>query len=428
MGSGAGSTRRESQTDVVIVGGGPAGSSLGVALARLGVGVVILDRARFPRPKPCAEYLSPQASRVLHAMGVLEEVEHSGAAQLAGMVVRAPNGTRVIGEFAGCSVKGFRDRGLSVRREILDDILLGAARREDVDVRESTHVVDVIRDGGGRVRGVRTIDNREITADLVVGADGLRSVIARRLALARSARWPRRYALVTHYRGVGEIGECGEMHVERGGFVGIADVGEGLTTVALVVPRRRAIEFANGREAFLDRWLAARPQLARRFAGATRVSPVVATGPFASRAKRAWAPGAALVGDAADFFDPFTGEGIYAALRGGELLAPFVRDALGASSAREADEALAAYDQRRRREFGGKWIVEWIIGAVVASPRLMNRAARVLAARKDMADLLVGVTGDFVPASAVLNARYILSLFVVPLSLATRRPQLGTRD
>ena len=206
------------------------------------------------------------------------------------------------------------------------------------------------------------------------------------------------------------------MHVERGGFIGIADVGDGLTTVALVVPSGRAREFAAGREAFLDRWLAGHPQLASRFAGATRVSPVVATGPFASRARRAWSPGAALVGDAADFFDPFTGEGIYAALRGGEMLAPFVVDALGAESLRDSDDTLAAYDRLRRREFGGKWIVEWVIGAVVASPRLMNRAARVLAARKDMADLLVGVTGDFVPASAVLNARYILSLFLLPIS------------
>jgi flavin-dependent dehydrogenase len=360
-------------------------------------------------------------------MGVLEEVERSGAAQLAGMVVRAPNGTRVVGEFAGCTLKGFRDRGLSIRREILDEILLRAAQREGAEVRESTHVVDVIRDAAGRARGVRTIDNREMTAHLVVGADGLRSIVSRRLQLARSAWWPRRYALVTHYQGVADIGECGEMHVERGGFVGIADVGDGLTTIALVVPSRRAKEFANGREAFLDHWLAARPQLAGRFARATRVSPVVATGPFASRAKRAWAPGAGLVGDAADFFDPFTGEGIYAALRGGEMLAPFVLEALGASSTRGENDALAAYDRRRRREFGGKWIVEWIIGAVVASPRLMNRASRVLAARKDMADLLVGVTGDFVPAGAVLNLRYILSLFVLPLSRATRNASRSTQ-
>ncbi|HEY7232756.1 MAG TPA: NAD(P)/FAD-dependent oxidoreductase [Gemmatimonadaceae bacterium] len=417
-------TGRGGEGAVVIVGGGPAGSSLAVALARQGVRPTIVDRAHFPRPKPCAEYLSPQASRVLAAMGVLQEVEGSGAAQLAGMVVRAPDGTRVVGEFAGCSVKGFRDRGLSVRREILDEILLRAARRAGADVREGTHVVDLLRDSRGRVRGVRTVRGEEIPADLVVGADGLRSIVTRRLGLARFARWPRRYALVTHYRDVRDIGECGEMHVERGGYVGIADVGGGLTTVALVVPSRRAKAVAAGREAFLDRWLDDRPQLASRFAGAQRVSPVVATGPFASRARRSWSPGVALVGDAADFFDPFTGEGIYAALRGGEMLAPFVIDALGAGSARAADAALAAYHQRRRREFGGKWIVEWIIGAVVGSPRLMNRTSRVLAARRDMADLLVGVTGDFVPASAVLNARYILSLFVLsPLRSTPNAPR-----
>jgi len=399
---------------VVIVGGGPAGSALAFALARSGARPIVVDRATFPRPKPCAEYLSPQASRVLASMHVLEEVEQSGAAQLAGMVIRAPSGTRVVGEFAGCSVKGFRDRGLSVQREVLDAILLRAARDAGADVRESSHVVDVVRDDTGRARGVRLADGSQISAEIVVGADGLRSVVARRLGLTRSARWPRRYALVTHYRGVGEVGECGEMHVERGGYVGIADVGGGLTTVALVVPARHARGFARGREAYLDAWLAARPQLARRFADATRVSPVVATGPFATRARRAWAPGAALVGDAADFFDPFTGEGIYAALRGGEMLAPFILDALGAESLGDADSMLTHYDATRRREFGGKWIVEWIIAAVVGSPRLMNRCARILAARKDMADLLVGVTGDFVPASAVLNLRYILSLFVLP--------------
>ena len=399
---------------VVIVGGGPAGSALAFALARSGARPIVVDRAVFPRPKPCAEYLSPQASRVLASMNVLDEVERSGAAQLAGMVIRAPSGTRVVGEFAGCSVKGFRDRGLSVRREVLDAILLRAARDAGAEVRESTHVVDVMRDATRRACGVRLANGSEIRAEIVVGADGLRSIVARRLGLASSARWPRRYALVTHYRGVGDIGECGEMHVERSGYVGIADVGGGLTTVALVVPARQARGFARGREAFLDAWLAGRPQLARRFASATRVSPVVATGPFASRARRSWASGVALVGDAADFFDPFTGEGIYAALRGGEMLAPFITEALGADSLGSADRALAAYAALRRREFGGKWLVERIIGTVVGSPRLMNRCARVLSARKDMADLLVGVTGDFVPASAVLNARYLMSLFVLP--------------
>src|SRR5262249_24063278 len=153
--------------------------------------------------------------------------------------------------------------------------------------------------------------------------------------------WPRRLALVTHYCDVDDVGELGEMHVERDGYVGIADVGHGLTIVALVVPASRARELSTDRTGFLHRWLVSHPHLARRFTRATQATPVVVTGPFASQARRAFAPGAALVGDAADFFDPFTGEGIYAALRGGELLADWSRKALDAPTPNGADEALA---------------------------------------------------------------------------------------
>ena len=428
-GGGVG-TSAATSAQVVVVGGGPAGSSLGFALASAGVDVLLLDRARFPRPKPCAEYLSPQASRVLSAMGTLDAVEHSGAAQLAGMIIRAPSGANVVGEFAGCAVRGFRERGLSVRREILDEILLRRAERSGVRVAEATRVVDLLRDASGAVAGVRTLDGREISARLVVGADGLRSTVARRLGLARSARWPRRIALVTHFQGVGNIGIYGEMHVEADGYVGIADVGHGVTTVALVVPASRAHEVSAGRERFLDRWLAEKAQLAPRFAHATRVSPVVVTGPFASRARRAHVRGAALVGDAADFLDPFTGEGIYAALRGGELLAERVGPALRArAEPARLDAALADYARARRREFGGKWVVEAMIAAVVGAPRLMNRAARVLSGRRDMADLLVGVTGDFVPSREVLNVPYLLDMFVLPMALVARRaPSTGPRS
>ncbi|HET7565589.1 MAG TPA: hypothetical protein VFJ96_11375, partial [Gemmatimonadaceae bacterium] len=98
--------------------------------------------------------------------------------------------------------------------------------------------------------------------------------------------------------------------------------------------------------------------------------------------------------------------------RRGEQLAPAILDALHARSDREADTALAAYDARRRAEFGGKWKVERLVALAVASPWLMNRAARTLARRKDMADLLVGVAGDFVPPAEVLRVGYVLSLLI----------------
>jgi flavin-dependent dehydrogenase len=117
------------------------------------------------------------------------------------------------------------------------------------------------------------------------------------------------------------------------------------------------------------------------------------------------------VGDAADFFDPFTGEGMYSALRGGEMLATPVQQALAAKSPRDVDAILAGYDRTRRKEFGGKWIVERAIGAVVGSVPLINRAAHNLAKRKDLADLLTGVTGDFVPAKQVVNLGYLWGVF-----------------
>ena len=402
---------------VIVVGGGPAGSSAAFFLAKAGIGVTLLDRSRFPRDKTCSEYLSPQASRLLDAMNALGAVESSGAAQLSGMRVHAPNGATIHGEFAAQhGFRGYSDRGLAIRRTILDSILLDRAREAGVNVQEGVRVTNVLRNSRGAVEGVATIDSDGNTSHhktrLVIGADGLRSVIARRLNLVRPSRWPKRIALVAHYSGVEHPRDFGEMYVDRGGYCGVAKVGNGMTNVAVVVPVSRAPEIAVDRTEFLESWIAERPEIAQRFRGAVRVTAVRATGPFATSAKRAWVPGAALVGDAAEFFDPFTGEGIYTALRGGEMLAGLVSDPLRTDRAMET--ALREYERERRREFSGKWLVEKFVGAAVASPLLINRAARVLSRRRDMADLLVGVVGDFVPAREVLRPGYLLRLLFSP--------------
>lgn len=401
--------------DVIVVGGGPAGSSTAFALARDGITVTLIDRAHFPRTKPCAEYLSPQSSRILESMGVLSAVERSGAAQLRGMRLRAPDGTTFAGRFvAEHGYRAFRDSGLALPRLELDALLLGAARSAGVEVLEGWHMRDLTRDVTGRVTGVTGTDAsgqpRSLSARVVVAADGLRSVVARRLGVRRRDRFPERYALVAHYTGVAGISDHGEMHIESDGYVGLADIGGGRTNVALVVPAAEIAKAHAGAAAYLTQWLESHPHLADRFRSATRISAVQSTGPFASSARRVWAPGAALVGDAAEFFDPFTGEGIYTALRGGELLAPFVAASVRSPDTAVADRALAGYATAHAREFSGKRMVERLIGIAVAYPWLFNRVARVLARRREMADLLIGVAGDFVPASEVLRARFLFDL------------------
>jgi geranylgeranyl reductase family protein len=404
---------------VIVVGGGPAGASTAHSLATQGVDVLLLDRAKFPRDKICAEYLSPEASRILSDMKVLDEVEATQPGHLLGMRVRSPSGDTAQGEFAANhGFRGFRDRGLAVRRLVLDEIVLRGAERAGARVEQSVRVTDLERDATGRITGVVTLgpddELRTLRSRYVVAADGLRSVVGRRLGLVRTSRiYPRRIAFVAHYRGVQGVTEFGEMHVDYGGYFGIVDVGGGIMNVAVVVPMSQVRGMTEGRTELFESWIAARPYLAERFAHAERLTPVTATGPFASVSRRPWAAGAALVGDAADFFDPFTGEGIYAALHGGEILAPFLAEALKRPVSQEST-VLGGYEAARKREFGGKWKLERIVGMAIAYPYFLNNAARALARRKEMADLLVGVAGDFIPTNQVLNPRFLFNLFIAP--------------
>jgi hypothetical protein len=142
---------------------------------------------------------------------------------------------------------------------------------------------------------------------------------------------------------------------------------------------------------------------------------MLVTGPFAHWARSAVAPGggALLVGDAADFFDPFTGQGLYSALRGAELAAATLVPALadGAPGPLSA-AALAPYGTARRRAFVGKWVLERLISIGVGWPWLAGRVVGRLARIPALADLVVGATGNFVPARAVLSPptlwRYLL--------------------
>lgn len=404
---------------VLIVGGGPAGSTAAFFLARAGCDVLLVDRTPFPRDKPCSEYLSPQASRLLHEMGVLDSLEAGPSERLSGMRVHAPDGTSFEGSFGALTgFRAFRDYGLAIRRPLLDTTLLLRAEQEGVRIRTNVDVRDLARDDHGRVNGViARVDGEQQTlhAPLVIGADGLRSVVARRAQLGRHGRWPRRLALVRHYRGVVHDAPVGDMHVFEGGYAGFAPVGDDLTNVAVVIPTAHSREIGNDRDAIMTQLLTSQPRVAARLSHAEPATPTRAIGPFNWHARSAWTPGAVLVGDAADFFDPFTGEGMYAAMRGAELLSTYAFEAVRAKNVRDADVALAAYDRCRKYEFAGKWAVERSIAMAIASPLLINLAARALARRADLANLLVGVTGDFVPAREVLKPQFMLQLLAAAL-------------
>ncbi|MEP7105167.1 MAG: FAD-dependent monooxygenase, partial [Chloroflexota bacterium] len=354
----------------------------------------------------------PGAVARLARLGVTAALWARGARPLAGTRVVAAGGASLTGLFAenGADAPAV---GISLARTELAEALLDHARGAGVSVLEEHTAIDLLRNAGtitGAMFRTPAGDVIEIRARITVGADGLRSIVARRIGgLAYGV--PRRVGFVTHVAGVTQLGETAELLVSDAGYVGINPLGQDVANVALVVPRERA-RAARGRiEAFFFDELRRFPGLTDRIPADGLLHPVHATGPFSARARRVVADGALLVGDAADFFDPFTGEGIFSALAGAELAAAVLLPALATPGPVTA-RRLASYVKSRRRAFRGKWAVERLIGFGMLAPRLFDRAVARRRRRGRMAHTLIGVTADVLPARRVLNPVFLARMVV----------------
>ncbi len=401
--------------DVLVVGAGPAGASVARRLALAGVDVHLLDASSFPRSKPCGDCLSPGATPLLEELGVLDRVERRGTGRLAGWRIRTPGGVWFGGRFGTDGDGGAPPRGLSLPRRELDDALAAAAVEAGARLRERVRVYGLLREGG-RIAGVRARDAGgepvELRARVVVGADGLRSTVARRIEGVR--RGPRhRLAVVGRFAGVsppapgsGASGRSafGEMRLSREGMLGMAPTGRERWNVTLVLPRERAPALAPDPSPLFSRRLEAYG-VADRFLSARGIGELEVTGPFESTPRRLSAPGALLAGDAAGYFDPLTGQGVHRALATGRSAAAAARAILRADGPAAAAAVRRRHEARLRRLLEPGRRVQRLVDEVVVRPGVIEAAGRLLAARPGLAALLLDVTGDRLPASALADPR-----------------------
>jgi flavin-dependent dehydrogenase len=375
--------------DALIVGASVAGAATAIHLGRRGRRVLLLDRACFPREKPCGEGLMPQGAAALRALGLLDELVAAGARRFAG--IRYHAGPGAVAEGAFPEVAGER-LGLAVRRLALDAALLGLARRTPgVEVREGARASGPLLEAG-RAAGARLEGGEEVRARVLVAADGNRSALRRQLGLeARSPLRPR-FGVTCHLAHAAHPpGErlFVDVILARGGEVYVTPVGPEVTLVAILLEREAMRGFAGRLDAAFREALRASDALPRALREAEPIGPARAIGPLGSRARRVVADGALLVGDAAGFLDAITGEGMSIALASAPVAAAAIDHALarGDVSAR----ALAPYARFRARAVRDQERLTRMILALAARPRLARAAIALLARRPRLFTKLLGV-------------------------------------
>jgi flavin-dependent dehydrogenase len=354
--------------DVAVVGSGPAGAATALRLARAGASVALIDRREFPREKLCGEYLN---------LGALRELQDLGLNQTLLPISQPLDGLRLYAHDE-CAEFRLPAQAWSIPRTILDAQLRDAALQAGAHAlhgRVRTLCVDGAGvklewcDVGGELHQVR--------AKYVAGADGMQSTVARLCGLT-APHSEKRFAVGAHYRGL-ELGRWIEMYAGSHEYVALNPVDRTAANAVFVLNKERLTRSKGHLYEELTDFSRVVTAGRRALFAAGFVSKCHAIGPLAHRTVRPTSNRVLLVGDAAAFLDPFTGQGVYLAMAG-------ARDAAGAivrclhdpsleqAAWRDYAAAIAARLAERRR-------VAIMMKLMLAFRFAARRAARALRSR-----------------------------------------------
>lgn len=372
-------------TDILIIGGGPAGAFAARQLARANFKVTVLEKSEKAKRKVCGEYLCPLGLDLLRKEG-LEDAVLGSFPRLRGMKIVTASSTVVMTDFPFPQ----KFEGVSVNREHFDANILRAAESAGAEVLRGVEVKSIERQS--EYWCVTTTQNVFLTR-VLIGADGRKSFVSK--TFQNDVELDGRRVAIHAFVQRAEMNQrYGEMHLfKNGAYIGLNPTGDNEMNFSLVTDAEDLKKLGGPMQA-LNFYMAESAILSRQYKPFSDEKQVTATFPIQHRTYSILpALNVALVGDAAGFVDPLTGEGMYNALLSAQLLSEQLR-ASGAGRLTVPQEAFFNYQRQYNRVLKEKIILNRVFQKLIRHPWVIEKIAGFLLKRRSRADAFIGIIGN----------------------------------
>ncbi len=359
--------------DVIIAGAGPAGTSAAIHLARNGVSVLLVEQKKFPRPKLCGEFISPECQKHFESLGVADSIATSAPSSISETVFYSTHGHHVTvpSSWLGSTA------ALGLSRALMDDVLLRRAQACGVHVIENATINEPIVIGKN-VCGVRLKEN-EYFAPLTIDATGRARILARKLHAGEPKSKGKLIAFKAHLGNTRVAANACEIYFYPDGYGGLSTIENDVSNLCFIISAQQVKRHNSNPDVIVRELVMKNRRAAYTLRNAQLESEwLSASWERFGRRQPNPAGGMLAIGDAAAFIDPFTGSGMLMAFESGELAADVIvrhRDKL-------PNMIGAAYAEQYLRKFDSRLRISGLLRRAAFKPRLAALAIAVCGASK----------------------------------------------